>query len=133
MKLNWRKCAPPAFDNIPEKPGVYILSTIQRSDDRYEAKFVGKAADLKASITQHWSDKEASKALKTHISKGYRMKVSYAEVEKTTDREGIEVFLIKTLKPAFNGKKVPTIAPLTVNLPAVRGSKPKAPVAPAKK
>lgn len=123
MKLNWRKCAPPAFDNIPAKPGVYIISTIQKSDDRYEAKFVGKTLDLKAAAIKHWSDLEANKGLKTHISKGYHMKLSYAEVEKAPDREGIESFLVNALKPAFNGKKMPLKAPLVVNLPNVRGSK----------
>jgi hypothetical protein len=123
MKLNWRKCAPPAFDNIPDKPGVYIISTIQKSDDRYEAKFIGKALDLKTAAVQHWSETEANKGLKTHISKGYRMKLSYAEVEKAPDREGVESFLINTLKPVFNGKKMPVKAPIAVNLPNVRGSK----------
>jgi|GEM_PF-2016148 hypothetical protein len=123
MKLNWRKCTPPAFDNIPDKAGVYIISTIQKSDNRYEAKFIGKALDLKAAAIKHWSDQEANKGLKTHISKGYHMKLSYAEVEKASDREGIEYFLVNTLKPAFNDKKMPAKAPVVVNLPNVRGGK----------
>jgi hypothetical protein len=123
MKLNWRKCTPPAFDNIPDKAGVYIVSTIQKSDNRYEAKFIGKTLNLKTAAIQLWSEAEANKGLKTHISKGYRMKLSYAEVDKAPDREGIESFLINTLKPAFNGKKMPIKTPILVNLPNVRGRK----------
>ena len=48
VKLYWKKCDPKTdFETVLGKAGVYIISTLQKSDDKYEVKYVGQASNLK--------------------------------------------------------------------------------------
>jgi len=122
MDISWYKAVPPNFDSVPEKPGVYVISTLQKEDDKYEVKYVGKAANLHERANQHWSDSEENESLKKHIQKGYSMKFSFAEVSAEKDRDGIESFLYSTYLPIFNDQE-PQSSPIVINLPDVRKKK----------
>ena len=109
MSLKWYKVEKMVFDNVPEEEGIYIISTKQSSDDKYEVKYVGQASDLKGRANEHWSDNEENEELKEHIGKKYAMKFSYAKVQSQNNRDGYEKFLYFEYDPIFN-KIEPLIA-----------------------
>lgn len=46
IKLYWKKCDPKTdFETVPGKAGVYIISTKQKVDGRYEVKYVGQTSN----------------------------------------------------------------------------------------
>ena len=124
LKLAWKKCDPNTdFEAVPEKAGVYIISTLQKSDDKYEVKYVGQASNLKERAQQHWSKNEQNVELKNHIANGYAMKFSYAELSSQSDRDGVELFLFKHFDPIYNKCTPSAKTPMACNLPEVRKHK----------
>ena len=116
--LKWKKTAPPNFDRIPEKAGIYILSTSQKENYEYEVKYVGQASDLKARINEHFSRNEKNKELKAHIDEQYIMKVNYSEVDSQSDREGMELYMYNLYEPPYNHKVPPGQVVVKCTLPA---------------
>lgn len=124
VKLYWKKCDPNAdFEPVPEKAGVYIISTKQQVDNKYEVKYVGQASNLKERAQQHWSKNEQNTELKKHIANGYAMQFSYAELPSQYERDGVELFLFKHFEPKYNKCTPPAKTSLTCNLPEVRKRK----------
>lgn len=124
LKLAWKKCDPKTeFEYVPEKAGVYIISTLQESDGKYEVKYVGQASNLKNRAKCHWSSNEQNTKLKKHIEAGYVMKFSYAELSSQSDRNKVELFLFKYFDPRYNECTPPADSCLACNLPDVRKHK----------
>lgn len=120
MQLNWFCAKGGKFNNVTEKAGVYIISTLQDSDNKYEVKYVGRTKNLKHRANEHWSDSQSNEKLKKHIDKGYTMKFNYAKVDRQSDREGIELYLYKLYKPIFNQDTPDATKEIRVNTPNVR-------------
>ena len=122
--LKWKIAVPPKFNKIPDKPGIYILSTIQEVDQKYEVKYVGHADNLRVQAEEHWSKTESNKKLKDHIAEKYMMKLNYSLIESKEDREGMVLYLLKFFTPPFNvdfDKDAPTDKPVVkCTVPAVR-------------
>ena len=120
MKVfNWKKTVPPNFKSVPEKGGVYVISTRQ-ADHEYEAKYVGQTNNLRARAEEHWSKKEKNTKLREHIAEKYIMKFNYAEVEAGPERDGIELYLFNTFEPPFNQNTPAGKAPLSCTVPDIR-------------
>ncbi|MCL2069861.1 MAG: hypothetical protein FWH19_02605 [Treponema sp.] len=110
---------------MPDKPGVYIISTRQELDHEYEAKFIGQAANLRARAEEHWSRKEQNKELKEHISKHYLMKFNYAVVETPAERNGMVSYMLDVFQPQYNaGSFRPDVVIVKCTVPSVRKYKP---------
>ena len=120
IRLVWKKTDPPFFDTVPEKAGVYIISTRQETDHEYEVKYVGHADNLRTRVKEHWSKKEKNIELKTHIAQNYVMKFNYAEVASKSDREGIAQYMYEIFRPPFNRISPQGKTPIHCSLPAVR-------------
>ena len=120
--LKWQKTEPPNFINVPERPGVYIISTRQETDHEYEVKFVGQANNLRTRINGHWSRQEKNPKLKAHIAEKYIMKLNYAIVESQEDRDGMELYMYELFKPPFNLNAPPGKTAVSCTIPAVRKS-----------
>jgi len=120
FNLEWHNEKLSGFDRIPENSGVYVISTKQKCDGKYEAKYVGQADDLRKRANEHWSDSEANEELKNHISKGDNMKYSYAKVSSSSDRDGLELYLYNFYNPIYNKNKPPGDKEIKCNLPNVR-------------
>ena len=120
--LKWMMTEPPNFRNVPEKPGVYIISTRQQVDHAYEVKYVGQADNLRARANEHWSKKELNKDLREHIAQDYAMKFNYSEVSDPEHRDGIELYMYNYYKPPFNTKPPPGETVVKCLLPGVRRS-----------
>ena len=118
--LKWKKTAPPNFDLVPEKAGIYIISTIQEDDREYEVKYVGQADNLHARIKEHFSKNEQNKELKAHIDEKYIMKVNYSEVDSQLDREGMELYMYNIYDPPLNHNSPRGHTEISCTLPAVR-------------
>ena len=119
-RLDWRKTEPPDFMNVPEKAGIYIISTRQETDHEYEAKYVGQADNLQARAKEHWSKKEKNKELKAHIAERYVMKFNYSIIESRLDREGMELYLYKIFDPPLNQNSPRGKTAVKCTLPDVR-------------
>lgn len=119
MKLEWKFAKGNSFENVPNKAGVYIISTKQ-TDDTFIVKYVGKASDLKSRADQHWSENEENKELKHHIAQGYYTKFSYAQVGVEEDRSGIELYLYNLYNPKYNKNSPSAKKEIEVNTPIVR-------------
>ena len=111
---------PPKFNNVPEKPGIYIISTVQEVDHSYEAKYVGQAENLRARALDHWSKNEPNVKLREHIAEKYIMKLNYSEIESASDREGMVLYLRKLYDPPFNPGAIPEADIVKCTVPAVR-------------
>ena len=123
MSLSWFKEENKVFDNVPEEEGIYIISTMQSSDDKYEVKYLGQASDLKNRAKEHWSNNEQNEKLKKHIEKNYAMKFSYAIVKAQKDRDSYEKFLYFEFDPIFNLIEPPGDEAKECNTPEVRKRK----------
>ena len=117
--LKWKKTVPPNFISIPEKGGVYIISTMQ-ADHEYEAKYVGQTNNLRARAEEHWSKKEKNAKLREHIAEKYLMKFNYSEIDAGPQRDGVELYLFKILEPPFNQKAPAGKDPLSCTVPDIR-------------
>jgi excinuclease UvrABC nuclease subunit len=123
--LKWRYVEPPKFSSVPEKPGVYIISTRQESDHQYEVKYIGQTANLHVRAKEHWSKKEPNKELSEHIEKHYIMKFNYALVDSTTDRNGMLSYMLDIFQPQFNRSSFRPDAPIVkCTVPGVRKYQP---------
>jgi excinuclease UvrABC nuclease subunit len=100
--ISWKYAVPPNFVAVPEKPGIYILSTNQAQDQSYVVTFVGETENLRAQAMEHFSKSEKNKELKAHIAEKYIMKLNYSEVASKSDREGMVAYLYQTFNPPFN-------------------------------
>jgi excinuclease UvrABC nuclease subunit len=100
--LKWKMAMAPNFSAVPEKAGIYIISTIQEENNAYKAKYVGEAENLQAQVKLHFSKAEKNKELKAHIDEKYMMKFSYSEIECKIEREGMVAYLHQTFNPPFN-------------------------------
>ena len=118
--LTWKKTEPPDFKLVPEKAGIYIISTRQETDHEYEVKYVGKASNLRARVTEHWSKNEKNAELKAHIAEKYIMKFNYSEVESEAEREGMELYMYNIYHPPFNHSRPSGDEVVMCTLPAVR-------------
>ena len=118
--IEWRFTEPPNFKNVPEKPGIYIISTRQEVDHAYEVKYVGQADNLRARVLEHWSKNEQNKALKDHIAEDYVMKFNYSLVESKPHRDGMELYMYNIYKPPFNLKLPKGEEVVKCKLPPVR-------------
>ena len=119
-RLVWKKTDPPDFKNVPEKAGIYIISTRQENDHAYEVKYVGQTDNLRSRVSEHWSKKEKNKDLKAHISENFIMKLNYAEVASKPDREGMFQYMYDLFDPPYNGKLGSANAVVKCTLPEVR-------------
>ena len=118
--LEWRYVTPHEFEDLPEVPGVYIISTLQRADDHYEVKYVGQAENLQARAKEHWSKHETNESLKKHIHEKFAMKFSFLKVGSKEERDGLELYLYNTFDPLLNHRKPPGETPIKCDLPMVR-------------
>ena len=121
--LVWKMTEPPVFKNVPEKPGIYIISTMQEVDHAFEAKYVGQADNLRARAMEHWSKNETNTKLKEHIAEKYIMKFNYSEIASQSDRDGMELYIYNKLNPPFNENIPPGESVVKCTLPGVRKSK----------
>jgi excinuclease UvrABC nuclease subunit len=121
--IKWDKVIPPDFDEIPEEAGIYVISTLQTLDDKYEVKYVGQTNDLQARAKKHWSENEENEDLKAHIKKRNKMKFSYSEVSLAENRDGMELYLYNTYDPVYNINKPPGKTVIACTLPKVRKHK----------
>ena len=119
-RLVWKKTDPPDFKNIPEKAGVYIISTRQGTDHAYEVKYVGQTDKLRTRITEHWSKKEKNKELKAHIAENFIMKLNYALVDSKSEREGMMLYMCQIFDPPYNEKYSSSRPVVECSLPEVR-------------
>ena len=119
-KLIWKIAIPPKFEKVPERAGIYIISTNQKEDMEYEVKFVGQAENLRVRVNEHWSKNEKNEELKAHIAEKYMMKFNYSEVDSRTDRDGMVLYLHKLYDPPFNTGNLPEADIIKCTVPAVR-------------
>ena len=118
--LKWKKTDVPNFDNVPVKPGIYIISTAQEEDNEYVVKYVGQADDLRSRVKEHFSKFEQNAELKAHIEQKYIMKFNYSEVDSQFDREGMELYMYNTYDPPFNHNPPPGKVVVQCTLPGVK-------------
>ena len=121
-KLIWRMADPPYFKNVPEKAGIYIISTMQKTDGEFEVKYIGQADNLSARANEHWSKKETNTELKNHIAEKYIMKFNYSLVESKSDRDGMVIYACQKYKPPYNRDLDTDIEVVKCTMPAVRAS-----------
>ena len=119
-RLIWKKTDPPNFENVPEKAGIYIISTRQEADHAFEVKYVDQANNLRTRIKEHWSKKEKNLKLKAHISEGYIMKLNYSEVNSQADRDGMVTYMQQIFEPPFNSGSPQGNIVINCSLPEVR-------------
>ena len=105
--LKWKKTEPPKFENVPEKAGIYIISTRQEADHQYEVKYIGQTDNLRTRADEHWSKNEKNAELKAHLAEKYVMKLNYAEVASKQDRQGMLLYMHQVYDPPFNPKAPP--------------------------
>ena len=122
-RLVWKKTEPPYFSTVPEKAGIYIISTRQETDHAYEVKFVGQADNLRARVMEHWSRKEKNKDLKAHLAENFVMKFNYAEVESRAEREGMLYYMYEIYDPLYNRGSPRGKTTIDCSLPEVRKHK----------
>ena len=120
QSLLWRIAKPPKFNKVPEKPGIYIISTQQEIDHEYEVKYVGHAENLRKRALEHWSKNESNIRLKDHIAEEYIMKLNYSEVEDLEDREGMVLYIYNYYNPPLNIEAPPERPIVRCMMPAVR-------------
>ena len=118
--LKWKKTDVPNFDNVPVKPGIYIISTAQEDNNEYVVKYVGQADDLRSRVQEHFSKFEQNAELRAHIEEKYIMKFNYSEVEEKEDRDGMVLYLRSIFNPPYNSGPLPDITPLKCTVPGVR-------------
>ena len=119
--LKWKIAEPPNFTSVPEKAGIYIISTKQVVDKAYEVKYVGQADNLRLRANDHWSKKETNEKLKEHIAEKYVMKFNYSEVDSKSDRIGMVLYMHEIYSPPFN-KPLLGEGVIKCTLPGVRKS-----------
>ena len=117
-RLDWKKTDPPHFDRVPERAGIYIISTVQDADNEYEVKYVGQANNLREHAKEHFSKKEQNKELKEHIDQKYMMKFNYSEVDSQSDRDGMELYMYELYAPPFNHNTPPGETVISCTVPA---------------
>ena len=100
MKLAWYKTTINKLSVIPEKPGVYILST-ELTNGEYGVIYVGQSKNLNKRISQHFDESETNLELRKHLKKNYTHKISYAECDNKY-LDPIEKYLIEYFNPIFN-------------------------------
>jgi excinuclease UvrABC nuclease subunit len=105
---------------VPEKAGVYIISTSQEVDHSFVVKYVGQAANLRERTNEHWSKKEPNKELKEHIAEKYIMKFNYSEIESKSDRDGMELYIRELYDPPFNHNRPAGTTAIVCTVPDVR-------------
>lgn len=116
--LIWFKKVESKFDDIPKRPGVYVISC-KCKDGNDHAIYVGQSIDLQGRIKEHWSESESNKDLKSAISKyPGSMGAYYAEAGKG-DLDGIERYLFDHFEPQFTDR-APQEDPIVVILPNVK-------------
>ena len=122
IELEWRSVtAPPDFEGVPERAGIYVISTLQKTDNSYEVKYVGQADNLYARAKEHWSKNEKNERLRKHIAEKYLMKFCFAQVSSQTDRDGLELYLYNLFDPLFNHDSPPAETVIKCHhLPMVR-------------
>ena len=118
--LTWKKAEPPNFKSVPEKAGIYIISTRQEYDHFYEVKYVSQTTNLRERANEHWSKKEPSKELKDHIAEKYIMKFNYTEIESKAERDGMELYIRQLYDPPFNHSPPAGKTPVVCTVPDVR-------------
>ena len=118
--LTWKIAVPPKFNKVPEKPGIYIISTQQEIDHEYEIKYVGHTDNLLNRVNQHWSQEETNKELKDHIAEDYIMKFNYSLVDSISGREGMVLYMYNHFKPPFNHTPPLESSIVKCTVPAVR-------------
>jgi len=121
--LGWKKAAPPNFKSVPDKAGIYIISTRQEDDHQYEVKYVGQTDNLQNRVIEHWSKHEKNKKLKDHIAEKYVMKFNYSEVELKSTRDGMVLYMHKIFDPPFNHNVPPGEDIIKCTMPDVRKHK----------
>ena len=119
-RLEWKMVEPPNFKVVPEKAGIYIISTKQETDKAFEVKYVGHADNLRVRASEHWSKKEKNEELKAHIAEDYIMKFNYSEIESRADREGMELYLYDMFEPPLNPGPPRGSTIVKCTIPAVR-------------
>ena len=119
-RLKWKKAEPPDFKSVPEKPGIYIISTRQEVDHKYEVKYVGQGDNLRTCANHHWSKKEKNKDLREHIAEKYVMKFNYAEVPSKSERAGMTLYIRILFSPPYNSPVPPKVKGVECTIPAVR-------------
>ena len=119
-RLKWKKAEPPDFKSVPARPGIYIISTRQEVDHKYEVKYVGQGDNLRSCADHHWSKKEKNKALKDHIAEKYVMKFNYAEVPSKSEQAGMALYIRGLFKPPFNTPVPPKVKGMECTIPDVR-------------
>ena len=119
-RLKWKKAEPPDFKSVPGSPVIYIISTRQEVDHKYEVKYVGLGDNLHTCANHHWSKKEKNKGLKDHIAENYVMKFNYAEVATKPEREGMVLYIRRLFSPPFNNPVPPKAKVVECTIPAVR-------------
>ena len=120
VELEWKSVIPPDFEGIPDKAGIYIISTLQKTDDKYEVKYVGQTDNLYVRAKEHWSRHEKNERLKKHISEKFVMKLCFSPVESRKDREGLVLYLYHLFDPFFNNTSPPGETAIKCCLPMVR-------------
>lgn len=120
--LNWYKSEPPDFKNVPEKPGIYLISTMQ-TDNEFEVKYVGQADNLRARVTGHWHKNEKNKELRQHIAEKYIMKVNYTLIDSKSDRDGMELYLYNLYKPQYNKNRPLGKTAISCTIPVLKKQK----------
>ena len=118
--LKWKFAEPPNFKSVPEKAGIYIISTRQEVDKAYEVKYVGQAENLRTRANDHWSKKEPNQELREHIAEDYIMKFNYSEIDSKSDRDGMELYMHQIYDPPYNRKTPPGETVVKCTLPGVR-------------
>jgi len=118
--LKWKIAEPPNFRIVPEKAGVYIISTMQEDDHQFEVKYIGQADNLHGRAAEHWSKHEKNDKLKAHIAEKYIMKFNYAEVESRSDRDGMVLYMSKIFDPPLNLNAPPDTDLVKCTVPGVR-------------
>ena len=118
--LKWKYAEPPRFNSVPEKAGIYIISTRQELDHAYEVKYIGETENLRTRVNEHWSKSEPNKELREHITEHYLMKFNYAEVESKSEREGMVLYMYNIYDPPFNKSAPQVEEPVKCTQPSVR-------------
>lgn len=117
--MEWYKVTDRNFSVIPEKSGVYIISTLQKVDNKYAVNYVGQSKNLHERIVKHFSPSEENEQLKKHLAMRYGTKVNWAYVDES-QLDGVEHFLCRCFKNLFNKNTPPGEKNIECNLPDVR-------------
>ncbi len=116
MELNWTKLNPlnsEEVNKINEAAGVYRISHLDSSNNKYYVHYVGQAENLKERLGQHLLDTEVNSCC-NKLLKNYRCFFRACAISTQNNRDGAEVALYEKYSPTCV-ERIPDVGAIDIN------------------